>query len=213
MGDNKVNVLFLGDTGSGKTTLLYKYKRDEIPPPHITIGVELYTNNYIIGKKCQTIRFWDCAGTESYRPLIKHYYGTAQLYVIVFDITNPKSYKNIDMWLKEIGDYKPDQILLVGNKNDMKKFHYLKEEYDRTDFTITYMSAHNRKEVKKLFETIHKKIVKNGMSNFNYLPYLDTPIIRNHVEEKESFCSKLCKCLSFKRTPSRVELLDFPVDK
>ena len=180
--DTKVGVLFLGDEESGKTSILYKYKNNHLPSPHVTIGVELYTDNYIIGAYHQSVRFWDAAGNQNYRGLIKHYIKSdTKLYIIVFDVTNPASYYNIKKWLKEleINNITNPDVIIVGNKIDLVKNNNYIKEYQPEKYRIIFVSARTGNNIKYLFKQIHSLLVKKQYAHFNYLPYLDTPIVVN----------------------------------
>lgn len=193
--DTKVGVLFLGDEGSGKTSILYKYKNDQLPPPHVTIGVELYTDNYIIGVYHQSVRFWDAAGNQNYRGLIKHYIkADTKLYVIVFDVTNPASYNNIKSWLNELhmNNITDPDVIIVGNKIDLLTNNSYVQDYKSEKYPIIFVSARTGKNIKYLFKQIHTTLVKKRYSHFNYLPYLDTPIIV-HPYHQDTCWSKFKK--------------------
>lgn len=180
--DTKVGVLFLGDEGSGKTSILYKYKNDHLPSPHVTIGVELYTDNYIIGAYHQSVRFWDAAGNQNYRGLIKHYIKPdTKLYIIVFDVTNPTSYDNIKSWLNElhINNITNPDVIIVGNKVDLVKDNSYIQKYEPEKYPIIFVSARTGNNIKYLFKRIHSLLVEKQYAHFNYLPYLETPIVIN----------------------------------
>lgn len=178
--DTKVGVLFLGDEGTGKTCILYKYKNNNLPLPHVTIGVELYTDNYIIGAYHQSIRFWDASGNKNYMGLIKHYIKSdTKLYIIVFDVTNQNSYNNIKKWINELhvnNIVNPD-IIIVGNKIDLVKDKSYIQNYQFDNYPIIFVSAVTGHNIKYLFKRIHTILIEKQYAHFNYLPYLDTPIV------------------------------------
>jgi len=63
---------------------------------------------------------WDTADYERFNSLTGLYYRSALGAIIVFDITNRKSFDNLTCWV-EVVKQKTDgnvKILLVGNKND-----------------------------------------------------------------------------------------------
>ena len=59
----------------------------------------------VVTKDGKTVRLslWDTAGQERMGFLTSSYYRNAQGILIVYDITNPESYKHIPDWLGEIG--------------------------------------------------------------------------------------------------------------
>jgi small GTP-binding protein len=52
---------------------------------------------------------------------------------IVYDITNPESFKNINEWLKEIDEFADKSVvkLLVGNKCDIEEYREISFEKGR----------------------------------------------------------------------------------
>ena len=58
---------------------------------------------------------WDTAGEERYRALASAYYRGAVGVLLVFDVTNARSFKNLAHWLSEIKAYTVDtcQVILI----------------------------------------------------------------------------------------------------
>jgi small GTP-binding protein len=191
---DNVNIVFLGDTGVGKTSIIRKYKKLPYNNTAITIGVDLYTDNFLIGVYQQKVKFWDTAGGIEFRNLIKYYYENAKIFVIIFDITNIRSYNNVEIWINEIKKetgIKDPKIILVGNKIDCKSRYIICEE--KYPYPIYYVSAKSGKDICVLFEKIHNIVVESGYSNFNYIPFLKTPVLSiNDINNKY-------KVLTFKR--------------
>ena len=68
------------------------------------------------------LQIWDTAGEERYRSITSAYYKGSKGCFIVYDITNPQSFEDIQKWYEEIkrsGD-KGVSIILVGNKCDLE---------------------------------------------------------------------------------------------
>lgn len=55
--------------------------------------------------------------------MAKSYYKNADGAVLVYDISNKKSFEKLNFWLKEIKENSPEdiKIILLGNKKDLKK--------------------------------------------------------------------------------------------
>jgi len=66
-------------------------------------------------------QLWDTAGQEKYRAITVAHYRKALGCLIVYDITNKKSFANVKFWLESLmSQAAPDIcIMLVGNKLDM----------------------------------------------------------------------------------------------
>ncbi|KAE8668373.1 Ras-related protein RABD1 [Hibiscus syriacus] len=66
-------------------------------------------------------KLWDTAGQERFRTITSSYYRGAHGIIIVYDVTDGESFKNVKQWLREIDRYANDNVckLLVGNKCDL----------------------------------------------------------------------------------------------
>lgn len=69
------------------------------------------------------IQLWDTAGQERFRKsMVQQYYRNVHAIVLVFDVSNPASFRNLPLWLEEcrrnaLGQQVPR--VLVGNKCDL----------------------------------------------------------------------------------------------
>ena len=86
-----------------------------------TIGVDFKVKTINLDSdKTAKLQIWDTAGQERFRTITSSYYRGAHGIIIVYDITNSESFKNIDKWLQEVDRYATEGVckLLVGNKID-----------------------------------------------------------------------------------------------
>ena len=70
------------------------------------------------------LTIWDTAGQEKYDSLTKMYFKGAEAALVVYDMTDEKSFAKAQKWVKDLEELKvSDQInvliFLVGNKCDM----------------------------------------------------------------------------------------------
>lgn len=56
------------------------------------------------GKKIK-ITLWDTAGQERYKALSKVYYKGASAAIVVYDITDAKSYVEVESWMRLLSIY------------------------------------------------------------------------------------------------------------
>ncbi|OIR57958.1 MAG: GTPase Rab11/YPT3, small G protein superfamily [Amphiamblys sp. WSBS2006] len=136
MGYEEYDYLFkmvlVGDSGVGKTNLLSRFTRDEFTmDSKSTIGVEFATKTVKVGDKTVKAQIWDTAGQERYRAITSAYYRGAVGALVVYDITSEESFKNVDLWLRELRDNADSEIavMLVGNKSDQR--HLREVDTDR----------------------------------------------------------------------------------
>ena len=121
-----------------------------------------------VNHKIIKLQIWDTCGQEIYRSLITNFYRNSSLAVIVYSIDKKTSFKDIDLWLKELRLYSsPDiKIILIGNKSDLEdKREVTYEEgakYLEDDRIMSFYetSAKTGDNVKKLFEEIGIELYK-----------------------------------------------------
>lgn len=105
---DRVRILVLGDSGVGKTSFVHLAAHNEpIRSPSWTIGcsVEVKLHEYKEGTKDQKtffIEFWDIGGSHIHRNARSVFYHPCHGAILVHDLTNRKSEKNLHKWLKEI---------------------------------------------------------------------------------------------------------------
>ena len=159
--DYFINILLLGDISVGKTSFIYNFIYDKFTMNEISSAeLDLKTSDIIIEHKNIRVQLWDTVGQEKYKSVATNLILRAQGIIIVYDITNKDSYKNIKIWLdlvKENCDKKVP-ILIVGNKmikiEETKNF--LKKNYKY--FETSCLNGNNiRKSVTKICKIIISK--------------------------------------------------------
>ena len=83
----------------------------------------------IFGKDYE-LRLWDTAGQEQYRALTKLFYKDSKVVIFVYDITNKKSFTELNFWINEIKESLGDEPVLgiVGNKYDLNEFQEVDDD-------------------------------------------------------------------------------------
>ncbi|XP_051168449.1 ras-related protein Rab-37 isoform X9 [Leptopilina boulardi] len=114
--------ILLGDSGVGKTSLLVQFDTGSFQQGNFaaTVGIG-FTNKLVSVDGDQVkLQIWDTAGQERFRSVTHAYYRDAHALLLLYDITNKKSYDNIRAWLGEIREYAQDDVvvILIGNKCD-----------------------------------------------------------------------------------------------
>eukprot|EP00825_Cyclidium_porcatum_P018681 TRINITY_DN2126_c0_g1_i6.p2 TRINITY_DN2126_c0_g1~~TRINITY_DN2126_c0_g1_i6.p2 ORF type:complete len:161 (+),score=32.50 TRINITY_DN2126_c0_g1_i6:194-676(+) len=69
------------------------------------------------------LSIWDTAGDERYRSLTPLYYRDAAVAVLVYDVSDMNSFKDLNYWIQELSTkVKADNMIisLIGNKNDIE---------------------------------------------------------------------------------------------
>lgn len=166
--DYLFKLLLIGDSGVGKSCLLLRFADDTYTESYIsTIGVDFKIRTIELDGKTIKLQIWDTAGQERFRTITSSYYRGAHGIIIVYDVTDADSFKNVRQWLQEIDRYAGENVnrLLVGNKSDMvaKKivdFTTAKEFADQLNIPFLETSAKNSTNVEQAFLTMASEIKK-----------------------------------------------------
>ena len=83
-----------------------------------TIGVDFKIRTFESGRSTVKLQIWDTAGQERFKTITASYYKGAHGVILVYDITDRQSFKDIENWLAEVDKYGNENVvkLLVGNK-------------------------------------------------------------------------------------------------
>jgi small GTP-binding protein len=121
-------IVMLGDSGVGKTSLVARLTNPERPLNHdisATMGIEFDTQMLDTEHGKVKAQIWDTAGQERFaRVLLPTYFRKAKGVILVYDITNAKSFESLsERWMAQLNDHaSSDDLakLLVGNKADLE---------------------------------------------------------------------------------------------
>ena len=196
--DHLFKILLIGDSGVGKSNMLTRFADDTFSRSHIsTIGVDFKIRTLNIDGKIIKLQIWDTAGQERFRTITSSYYRGAHGIIVVYDVTDQKSFNNVRQWLKEIERYAIDDVtkVLVGNKCDLttqKVVEYNTGKEFADNFAIPFLetSARSSTNIKDVFVTIttdiQKRVSKKTMS--------DKVILNAHNHTKTMRPKGFCTC-------------------
>lgn len=120
--DMQIKLLMIGDSGVGKTCLLLRYANDSFSSTFITtIGIDFKIKNVEIDGTRIKLQIWDTAGQERFRTITTSYFRGAQGILLVYDVTDRRSFESIRNWISQIQQHADVHVnkILVGNKCDM----------------------------------------------------------------------------------------------
>jgi len=122
MNEFSVKLLLLGDSGVGKSSLMLRFTTGEYHLQTMsTVGIDFKEVRLRLNGRNISLQIWDTAGQERFRTITKSYYRGASGYILVFDLTNYKSFDHIRYWVNEIKTHglNNSYLILVGNKSDL----------------------------------------------------------------------------------------------
>ena len=178
MGDEDYDfifkVLLLGNSDVGKSSLLLRYVdsvwNDAFVP---TIGVDFKVKTLNINNKNVKMQIWDTAGQERFRTVVSTYFKGAHGILLLYDVTNKDSFKNLESWLIEIEKNSNQKVLkiLIGNKCDLTEEREITAEEGkafalRNGMEFMETSAKMNTNVTEAFETLGKLMIEfNSKAN------------------------------------------------
>jgi len=166
-----VKLMLIGDSGVGKTSLLMRWSEGGFNPKFMsTIGIDFRQKYLTVDNRNLKVQVWDTAGQERFRVIAKAYYRGSMGLLMVFDVTDRKSFDNVTGWIKSVQETvvyldKKLQILLVGNKVDLKEKRVVTEQEAKdlaAKFGAQYIetSAKSETGVDQVFDVVLKEVMK-----------------------------------------------------
>jgi len=172
----------IGDGGVGKTSMVQMYINGIFHEDYkATIGT------FITKKECKfeelntSVRFiiWDLAGQEQFKRIWPDYLTDSTAGIIVFDITDRKSFENVKNWYDIITRVALPNLILIlaGNKVDLDPSRVVSTEEGQElakELGIYYIetSAKTNKSIDNVFEwvalqLINLNVAKNEIAMVN----------------------------------------------
>ncbi|XP_038057652.1 ras-related protein Rab-10-like isoform X3 [Patiria miniata] len=161
-------LLLIGDSGVGKTCILFRFSDDTFNTTFIsTIGIDFKIKTVELQGKKIKLQIWDTAGQERFHTITTSYYRGAMGIMLVYDITQEKTFDNIAKWLRNIQEHANEDVekMLLGNKCDMEDKRMISKERGENiarENGIKFLetSAKANVNVEKAFMTLAEDILK-----------------------------------------------------
>ena len=160
-------VLLIGNSNVGKSSLFLKFVDDIWNDTFVpTIGVDFKIKTFEIDTKKIKMQIWDTAGQERFKNIIASYYRGAHGILLLYDVTDKDSFKNLSNWLIEIEKNSSKNVIkvLIGNKTDLEDKRVISKNQGK-DFADTYglkfveTSVKKNINVKEAFETLGRELM------------------------------------------------------
>lgn len=167
--DIKAKIIICGDPRSGKTSIALRYTDNSFSRTYLpTIGVNVSEKTLKINGKIIQLVLWDLAGQSKFEITRIHFYQGAEVVLLIFDLTNRESFKNIEDWYEDILKNSSSMqkiIYLIGNKLDLKQERTVsRQEAEKMakKLNITYIetSALTGENINHMFTQISTEIIK-----------------------------------------------------
>ena len=115
-------ILLLGDGAVGKTSLVHRFVEGVFNERYkATIGVDIFSKNVSTSNGEVELQLWDLSGQAHFSAVRSKFYNKADGALLVFDLTNKKTFENLDSWLDETKNGVGSEIpmFILGNKMDL----------------------------------------------------------------------------------------------
>ncbi|KAI0810746.1 ras family-domain-containing protein [Xylaria sp. FL0064] len=148
-----LKILLIGPSGAGKSAF----------------GIDFKTKKLAVRGKAYKLNIFDTAGQERFRTLSTSYYRGAHGVILVYDISNKKSFTSMEKWFDEARmNANPEAVLyLVGSKLDKVaaggravSFEQGKALAEAQGAEFCEISSKTRENVKRPFVEVVDRIVQ-----------------------------------------------------
>jgi small GTP-binding protein len=155
-------IALIGDSATGKTSILLRFTENDFrEDTSSTIGVDFKIVSMSIGnKKFAKMQIWDTCGSERFKALTMSFIKSCPAFLLIFDITKYKTFKNLENWIKIINDNSSSKLIcLVGNKNDLSDHRQVSKEEalifaEKHGLTYVETSAKSNERIEEVFLTV-----------------------------------------------------------
>lgn len=176
MYDYLAKIILAGDSNVGKSSLMHRYVDNSFVNHYdSTIGVDFKVREIQYGKKVIKLQIWDLGGNLKFRSIVRSYYKHANAVVLLFDITNLRSFHNMGEWINDMKSiYGRDvpPMILVGTKLDLKGKRVILSsdghEMAKREGMIKYIeiSSLSGENVNEIFDELMGILSKKWKDNF-----------------------------------------------
>ncbi|CCD24398.1 Rab family GTPase YPT7 NDAI_0D00840 [Naumovozyma dairenensis CBS 421] len=201
---NILKVIILGDSGVGKTSLMHRYVNDKYSQQYkATIGADFLTKEVTIDDdKIATMQVWDTAGQERFQSLGVAFYRGADCCVLVYDVTNAKSFENIKSWRDEflihanISTPETFPFVILGNKIDVEESKKIVSSNSATelakslgDIPLFFTSAKDSINIENAFEEIARSALQQNQNDVDAFDEDFNDAINIRLDGEPNSCS------------------------
>jgi len=146
--DNVFKLLVIGDTLVGKTRVTHRLcYADDDWSEMATVGVDLNNRTIELDGKKIKLQIWDASGLQRFRNMITSYFKGSMGILLVYDITNERSFSNIkEHWMQDVEQFADEdvEIMILGNKCDINNKRVVSRERGEqlaTEYGIKFMEV------------------------------------------------------------------------
>jgi small GTP-binding protein len=196
-------IALIGDSGIGKSSILIRFTENDFKDDTTsTIGVDFKIVSVDLGNGTfAKMQIWDTCGSERFKSLTASFIKSCPAFLLIFDITKYKSFKNLENWMNIINENtNPKLLCLIGNKCDLEDQRQVTTQ-EALDFSrkhnLKYIetSAKTNENIENVFvhvsSSLHKQVTDTEVTNqdkskemFEIGGYKNLQNPNNHIQSK-----------------------------
>ena len=164
-----LKLVLIGDPSVGKTSLRLKFFGIGFKSQYaMTIGAEFSImdvkafSEEVINSSFKA-QVWDLQTQKQFKQSRPLFYNGTHIIGLVYDVSNPQSFENLPIWIKESQEHTGIvPLILIGNKIDLR--------------------SHNKNSVTtEMGIEFAKSVKKNFLDNLYNVPVIETSIVTGEV--------------------------------
>ena len=185
--DYLFKIITLGESNVGKKAFLERFTDNSFDRDGLHIRMKVIE----VENKIVKLQIIDTDGEERFRTITKTYYKGAHGIILMYDVTDLYTFKNIKNWIKQViaNGEKSMRKVLVGHKCDEHDRVVTEAEGKKLaeDYNIAFFesSAKTNKNVSEVFEYLSREILLEQEINKT-----EERIKLANDKKKKSQCSK-----------------------
>ena len=166
---HQFKLILIGDVCVGKSSIMRRYIENSFTKDYrANIGVEFKVKSLVLDSKTGAdLQIWDTAGQERYKTITKQYYKGSNGILLVYDITDRKTFSNLNFWIDDIKMDGPENLvfIIIGNKSDMVDQRKVSTEEGenfakKNGFLFKEVSALNGDNISLVFEILSRDLIR-----------------------------------------------------
>jgi len=186
--DYSFKIIVVGNSGVGKTSLLMRLCDDIFSNVYIsTIGIDFKIKTFTLDNDYVKLQIWDTAGQDRFNTIVSSYYRNINALIVVFDLSNLKSFTDIDTWISNCNKYSDTTnvfTFIIGSKSDIKCSSITDSMIANVciKYNATYMetSSKDNINISQTFELLCKKLIETN--KFSYKSNIYSTIQLNNTQ-------------------------------
>ena len=196
----KIKIMNLGNHAVGKTCFILRFTENKFEKSYLsTAGIDYKVKIVTIKEKQYRLCFYDTAGQEKYRSITLNVIKDAQGIIVMYDVTDTKSFESIPNWIQSIKDKKGSAfpMILVGNKIDLESERKITKEQGEkfakdNGLDFFEISNQNGTNVQEAGLALFNKILEKKEKDKNELRSTNTIELRNKKGKKKEDSKRCC---------------------